>query len=851
MRRRGGGSSGETLRDAALVNRARRARRALWLLGLAAGLVALAIILTSKHAARPESQAIATLLLGWAFVGSGLIAWTSAQLRRFAPLMVVEGFAWLAVSLESASASLLYTIGTLVANVPFAMLAHLLLAFPKGRLESPLARATVALVWVDVTVVQLTWLFFFDPTAGSSTERPANAFLIHASTGAADAIANAAQLVGVLAVVATITLFVGRWRAASPPARRTLGPVIWSGGFAAILLAIALVARVLESGAADVIYLLALISLLSVPLAFIAGLILARFARLAVVRLVIELVQSQAPGRLRDALARTLRDPSLTLAYWIPESESYVDSAGRAVALPAPGSGRMVTVVERDGRRIGALVHDASLRDNPELLDAVSAAAGLALENERLQAELRARLVELSESEGRLRALIEAAPLAIVEVGLDGNVTFWNTAAEQLFGWTAEEAVGRPVPFTPDGEDDSFEELREQLGRGEFYADVEAVRARKDGSPVDVSISAAPIRDADGRIVRFMAAIVDITERKRAQEDLGKERDFISAVIDTAATLVIVTDRAGRFVRFNQACERLTGYTFAEVKGRPFWELFIDPEEAERVDAAVGRVWAGDFPSDNENAWILRDGSRRVIAWSNTALLDDDGNVEFMVSSGLDVTERKRAEAEIRASRARIVEAGDAERQRLERNLHDGAQQRLVALSLALRMARAQVRSSPEAAEQLLDASADELAQALTELRELARGIHPAVLTDRGLEAALETLAARAPAPVEVRVDLGARLPATVEAAAYYVVSEALANVAKYAQASAISVSVERADGWALVEVADDGIGGADPSLGSGLRGLADRVEALDGLLEVESGSGWGTRVRARIPVPE
>jgi PAS domain S-box-containing protein len=824
-------------------------RRALWPLALAAGLGALAITLTSDHTARPESHAIATLLLGWAFIASGLIAWTSRQLARFAPLMVVEGFAWLAVSLQDANASIVYTIGVLVANVPFAMLAHLLLAFPEGRLGSPFARATVAAVWVDVTVLQLVWLFFFDPTAGTCTRCPDNAFMLHGSESAADAISSVAQLVGVVAVAATITLFAARWRAASPPARRTLGPVIWSGGFAAGLLAVALIARVLSSGAADVIYLLALIALISVPLAFIAGLILARFARLAVVRLVIELVQSQAPGRLRDALARTLRDPSLTLAYWIPETESYVDSGGRPVELPDAGSGRTVTVVERDGRRIGALVHDASLRDNPELLDAVSAAAGLALENERLQAELRARLVELSESEGRLRALIEAAPLAIVEVGLDRNVTFWNVAAETLFGWTAEEAVGHPVPFTPEGQDDSFAHLREKLGRGESYADVEAVRKRKDGSPVAVSISAAPIRGVDGRIVRFMAAIVDITERKRAQEELSKERDFISAVIDTAATLVIVTDREGRFIRFNKECERVTGYTFDEVEGRPYWDIFIDPGEAERIRAAVGKVWAGDFPSHNENAWILRDGSRRVIAWSNTALLDDEGNVEYMVSSGLDVTERKRAEVEIRASRARIVEAGDAERRRLERNLHDGAQQRLVALSLALRMAKGQVRSSPDSAEQLLDASAEELAHALTELRELARGIHPAVLTDRGLEAALETLAARAPAPVDVRVELDARLPAPVEAAAYYVVSEALANVAKYAQASAIAVSVERADGYALVEVADDGIGGADASQGSGLRGLADRVEALDGMLEVVSSRGEGTRIRARIPL--
>jgi signal transduction histidine kinase len=204
---------------------------------------------------------------------------------------------------------------------------------------------------------------------------------------------------------------------------------------------------------------------------------------------------------------------------------------------------------------------------------------------------------------------------------------------------------------------------------------------------------------------------------------------------------------------------------------------------------------------------------------------------------------------ETRASRARIVAAADAERQRIERNLHDGAQQRLVSLSLALRLAQARLRDDPDGAEQILSGAGEELTQALAELRELARGIHPAVLTDRGLPAALEALAARAPLPVELSTSLEEPLPQPVEAAAYYVVSEALANVAKYAEASAVQVRAERQNGRVLVEVADDGIGGADPAAGSGLRGLADRVEALDGHLEVESVAGSGTRVRAVIPL--
>ena len=198
----------------------------------------------------------------------------------------------------------------------------------------------------------------------------------------------------------------------------------------------------------------------------------------------------------------------------------------------------------------------------------------------------------------------------------------------------------------------------------------------------------------------------------------------------------------------------------------------------------------------------------------------------------------------------RIVEAGDAERKRIERNLHDGAQQRLVSLSLSLRLAQSKLGDHPDAGSVLAQA-ADELARTLEELRELARGIHPVILSERGLGPALETLAARAPIPVEIVVTPAERLPQHVEATAYYLVAEALTNVAKYAEATAAVVSVSRSNGRLLVEVRDDGVGGADPAQGSGLRGLADRVEALKGTLSIESSTGRGTVVAAMIPVAD
>ncbi len=204
--------------------------------------------------------------------------------------------------------------------------------------------------------------------------------------------------------------------------------------------------------------------------------------------------------------------------------------------------------------------------------------------------------------------------------------------------------------------------------------------------------------------------------------------------------------------------------------------------------------------------------------------------------------------AELRASRARIVEAGYAERRRVERDLHDGAQQRLMALTMNLRLAREKLEADPATTAELLDEAMEELAAATAELRELARGIHPVVLSDRGLAAALAGLAERSPVPVEVVSTPDERLPSAVESAAYFVVAEALTNVARYAEAGGASVRVERENGLVAVEIRDDGVGGADPDAGSGLRGLEDRVAALEGSFEVRSRPGEGTSVEARIP---
>jgi signal transduction histidine kinase len=279
------------------------------------------------------------------------------------------------------------------------------------------------------------------------------------------------------------------------------------------------------------------------------------------------------------------------------------------------------------------------------------------------------------------------------------------------------------------------------------------------------------------------------------------------------------------------------------------------PDDERFVDAD-GRPF--ELPEDHAHRAVTkveREGECVAAIVYDATLRDAGGHVRAVGAAAALALENERLEAELRAkvdelrgSRERMLRIGMEERRRLERDLHDGAQQRLVSMALNLRLARAKLRGEPEAADRLLSSAGAELDAALEELRELARGIHPAVLSDRGLETAVETLARRAPVPVKLEALPGERLPAAVELAAYFVIAEALTNVAKYAEASHARVHVERDNGRVVVKVSDDGVGGANPEEGTGLRGLADRLAVIEGRLSVDSERGRGTTVTARIP---
>jgi len=675
-------------------------------LGLAEAAGAATIVATSDHEPHKAATLAFALTAGVTFIASGLVALRRRPGNRTGLYLAAVGYLWLLGALGDANNDVVYTAGSVLGNLAFIPFAALVLSFPTGglatRVDRILVRATACFV-----VIGPTLLLMFANRPPSCTNCRDSSIVVYSS----HTLERTIDIVGTMYVVALIVavgiVLAFRWHRSSTALRRVLLPVYVAGGAALLFLLVGNLVSTFSRTAGDALGPFFVICFGAVPLAFLLGILRSRLARGSVATLPL------AVGRgvpLREAIAEALGDPSLELAYRV--GGGFVDHAGRPVELPASA-----TTVEHDGRTIGALVHDESLTEERELVEGVAATVALALDNERLQAELRAQYERLT------------------------------------------------------------------------------------------------------------------------------------TIVDTAPSLLLTLDTDGRIVSANPATVRASGRDDAgDVVGRFFWDVFIGDHERPAMIERFHRL-APEFPAgEYENVFTNARGEQLVIAWRSAPLRDESGRVVGISAGGLDITDRKRHEEELRASRSRLVAAADEERRRLERNLHDGAQQRLVSLSLALRLAQAKAGQDPAATVEIIAGASDELAHALEELRELARGIHPVVLTDRGLNAALEGLAARSPLPVAL-TPVERRLPEPVEAAAYYVVSESLANVVKHAGASSVDVRLRAQNGSLLVEVEDDGAGGADPTRGSGLRGLADRVAALDGELRIESPASGGTRVVAEIPV--
>jgi PAS domain S-box-containing protein len=324
----------------------------------------------------------------------------------------------------------------------------------------------------------------------------------------------------------------------------------------------------------------------------------------------------------------------------------------------------------------------------------------------------------------------------------------------------------------------------------------------------------------------------------------------LKAVLDAALDCVVMMDHEGLIVGINPAAERTFGIRDEDARGREMAELLIPPTMRPAHRQGLARYLAGGEPHVLDQRIEVTaqraDGSLVPVELTITRL-DIEGPPLF-VGYLRDIGDRLEAEEALRRSRMQLLRATDEARRRLERDLHDGAQQRLVGLALTLRLARAQVEQDAAAAIALLDEAQEDLASATEELRELARGLHPAVLTDGGLGPALRGLIARLPLEVSVSGVPERRLPIDVESTAYFVVAEGLTNVARYSGTQRALVEFTLDNGNLAIEVRDFGRGGADPDAGTGLRGLEARVAVHDGRLSVTSPPGEGTTVHVEVP---
>ena len=780
---------------------------------------------------------------GLIFTVTGAIAAAHRPDNPTGAQMLAVGLLWSLGSLQAANGSIAFTIGYLLSALAFIPFTQLILSYPTGRL--PRDDRWLVLAVAAIAVLGPLSLALFDPTPiPGCADCPENAVLLSDEPDAAQLARIVYALVAASVAGVLFVRLVRRYRGATPPLRRIVGPVYLFTLEALAALVASSIVRTFSESTSLVLEHLALASLALMPIAFLIGILRTRLARAGIADLAIALGNGTP---LRDALANALGDPSLDLAYWSTERQAWVDDDGRTLSEPLAGSGNAATFVEHGGKRVAALLYDPSLTDQRDLVDAVAATAALAFEKERLQAELRAQY-------RFLETVINTAPSLLSVVDTEGRIRNFNRAVEVASGHDddrrrLEGAYFWDVFIDPAERSEMIERFR---AAAPDFAPAEYENAFTDARGKDRVIAwrSAPLVDESGDVVRIIAGGIDITDRKRREVDLQRQRDFANTVADTIPSFIVLTDHDANVVPFgaNRAFCAAVGRSLEELSGRSFLEIVArDDEFAARM--AIAGAANGVPQAERETRWVTGDGRELTVAWTATPILDQWGVARVLVS-GVDVSERKRQEEELRASRSRIVDATDAARRRLERNLHDGAQQRLAALSLSLRLAESRIETDLDEATEILAQAREELTRALEELRELARGLHPNVLTDRGLGPALEALVLRSPFPVHVEAP-EERLPPAIEAAAYYVAAESLANVAKYAHATEARVEIfESEDGHEIVvQVTDDGVGGADPTRGTGLRGLEDRVESLDGRLAIASPPGGGTRLRASIPL--
>ena len=380
-----------------------RALVALAMLAFGLGGVGAALVLSAGRLDRAGPVVAFGLVIGWAFVGVGLAAWRRRPANRVGALLAATGAAWFTTGLVWTEQDVLYTFGLALSALVYAVLAHMLLAFPSGRLGSPVARGAVGAAYVVALGGQVAVLPFLHPSVTGSCPCPENLALVRRDDGLARVLIDVSGAAGAAVAVVVVLLLAMRWRNAGLRSRRALAPVAWTGAAVLILLSAYLLTGAEESGSpfSAGLLLAALGALTAVPFAFLTGLVRTRFFEASAVGSLIDRLAGSTAD-LRDDVARALGDETVRLAYWLPERGGYADVDGYPIDLPAAGNGRAVIEVSHEGRPVGAIEHDSALLDEAQLVRRVGAAAALALDNQRLQADLRARVVELERSRAQV-----------------------------------------------------------------------------------------------------------------------------------------------------------------------------------------------------------------------------------------------------------------------------------------------------------------------------------------------------------------------------------------------------------------------------------------------------------------
>ncbi|MGZ8708502.1 MAG: PAS domain-containing protein, partial [Gaiellaceae bacterium] len=572
------------------------------LVALAAGGVVLAVVgtalvLTSDHEDNKGAFLSLALTVGLSFLASGVVALWRRPDNRTGTLLIAVAYLWFLGALTLSSNDLVFTLGILVNSFALGAFVHLLLGFPSGRLQGRRDVLIVIGAYSLVFAGSLAQLLVERRPETSCSD--CESVIAVTDSDTASTVVRALVSVLALALVGTLLVIVVlRYMRARGALRRALGPVLGTGALVMLVLLLQLAVGAFSEDAAEPLYYVFLVTFALVPVAFLAGVLRSRLARSGVGNLLLELSRGTP---LREALRRTLNDPALDIAYWLPEAGRYVSAEGKP--LEEGDGSRSVKLVEHGGRPTAALLHDPQLNDEPELVDAVSAAAGLWLDNERLQAKLRAQIEFLETT-------VDTSPSLLCSLDREGRIANLNVASLRASGYAdSEEARWQPfwdVFVAPEERDRSRERFQAAAPFHQAAA-FEHTFVNRAGEELTIAWSTAPLTDDRGNVRNVICGGLDITERERQHRQLQASEERLRAAIEASPVAIIEVGLDDRVAMWNPAAERMFGWSKEEMMGRPV--RHVPPERRGELQELFERVRGGEVYTGIESTRVCKDGS--------------------------------------------------------------------------------------------------------------------------------------------------------------------------------------------------------------------------------------------------